>query len=625
MRKSLFALLLFIVSFAVCAQNINPRTPLNVQSAIEKQTRTKFGVPGEKYWINHANYTINVNFDPGKSLLKGSASIIYYNESPDFLEKIVFNIPQNLYKMGNARDWDMGNTDVHNGVDIKSLEIGGKVIEKGGSGYYETGTKLITGLQKTLYPSDSIVIKINWEEKIAEEVSIRSGKYNDSSFFIAYWYPQIAVYDDVDGWDMINYRGSVEFYNDFANYDVTINVPNDWMVWATGIWQNPETTLQKEVLIRYQTAQQTESVINIISTDNHIQKNVFRKDAKGDFHYKAKNVPDFAFAVAKGFSWDGCSVKVSEEETVFVDAVYAPKSISGPMVAEYAKSSVHYMSYELPGLSFPYPKITTYLNGTPKGGMEFPMMTNNGDSPNAVDAFVVTFHEICHTYTPFFMGTNEKKYAWMDEGFAELFPSVMTDSLFKGNNYLLDVIKSYEKSCGTDLDLPLMVPSYLEAADYKAYRLSAYIKPAVALVYLQDALGSERFRLALQYYMITWKGKHPLPLDFFNCMSVAANEDLSWYIKPWFCDWAYPDLAVSKLTNDNNVVVENVGGLPLPITLKVEYKNGISAIYNKDTSIWKYDSKTVVLVLPENGEIKSVEIICDYIPDINHLNNRLEK
>jgi hypothetical protein len=580
----------------------------NLQNALKQGTRTLNGVPGKNYWQNHADYKINAVFNPDKAKVSGIVDVAYFNESTDTLNYLVFNLNQDIFREGNSRDWDLMGLDLHKGTMIKEIKIGNESFVEADKKWNRQGTKLFLNLDQPLFPKNSIKLSLEWEAKIPEKRSIRMGKYSDSSFFVAYWYPQIAVYDDIDGWDRINYGGSVEFYNDVNNYDVTLEVPQNWIVWATGEIQNRETIFSETVNKRIEQASSSDEVIAIITQADYQANDIFNDNHKVlKFNYKAQGVPDFSFAVARGFNWDASRLFVDskQEQAVFISAVYPEHAISGSSVAQYSRQSIDYMSRYEPGLSFPYPYMTTFLNGRRGGGMESPMMANNGDPASPAQAFGLTFHEIAHSYMPFYMGTNEKKYAWMDEG------------------YLKRLVAGYENAAGYENDIPPMIPNQLLSTDYSSLRLASYTRPALAYAFLQDAMGAAAFKKALHFYMVTWARKHPLPMDFFRAMEVASGEDLSWFIKPWFYENAHPDLALVKVTEDNQVVVENRGGLPVPVCLTILYDDGKQQTICESTAVWQENSEHYMVSFESNRKIAEVWLGNELIPDSQRENNHI--
>lgn len=623
MKKLLFQLFLFF-PLMVIGQQSNYFIPLNLLKTYQQGTRSMHGLPGPNYWINQAHYTMDVVFDPVYSSISGQASIRYFNNSPDTLSAIVFNLYQDIYRKGNSRDWDLGMDDLHDGMQFSKMILGEESIDmQNRRAFSRQGTKLIVRPTQALLPFDSIDILTEWQVKLPQKRTVRMGKYNDRLHFVAYWYPQIAVYDDLDGWDMINYNGSVEFYNDFNDYDVTIRVPSNHGVWATGLLQEPEKVFTDEVVKRYHIALQSDSVVRIIQTADYAASKVFKDSRSLVYNFKASAVPDFSFAVGKELLWDAVSLVADQQSgrRVLAAAVYHEGAAHYEKVAEFSRKSIEYMSTEMPGIPFPYPHMTTVCSGRSGGGMESPMMAINGTPEDASANFGLTFHEIAHTYMPFFMGTNEKKYAWMDEGWATLWPHVLVDSLFPDHSYIENLIKSYENGAGNEWDVPPMTPNQLLGADYKSLRFGSYTRPAVTYYFLEQAMGEEVFKQALRYYMLAWKGKHPSPLDFIRIMELVADQDLDWFFKPWLYNYAYPDLSIRKITDDRQLVIENTGGLPLPVYLELVFTDDSKDWKIFPITVWNNGERTIVVSLPEDKHVQKIVLGSEKIPDVNKKDN----
>lgn len=607
------------------AQTTTNTFPINWQRAIEKQTRTTNGNPGEKYWQNHARYQLNATLSVKKSRIKGQGRIKYFNNSPDTLDRLVFNLYQDIFRKGNSRDWDLGVADLHDGTSILSLRWGDSPINpQDQTKVNRLGTKLIVRPGMKILPGDSIEIEISWVVPIPSKRTVRMGKYSDSIVFVAYWYPQIAVYDDIDGWDMISYGGSVEFYNDFNDYEVSLKVPANYLVWATGTLVNAEQIFSEPILKRIQQARQSEKVVRIIDASDYKRRNVFRKGAVKEFKFSAYGVPDFSFGVGLGLIWDAVSASIDNEDgSILASAVYPAGAVHWNKVAHFSQLSIEYMSKQIPGIAFPYPQMTTIHNGKSAGGMETPMMAINGAPSTESGNFILTFHEIAHTYMPFYMGTNEKKYAWMDEGWATLWPHKLTDSLYPSGHYITQLMRGYEQVAGTENDLPPMIPNQFMSANYSSLRLASYVRPAVAYYFLEQTLGAEIFTAALRQYMHTWKGKHPIPSDFFATFERVADSDLSWFFDPWFYDRAYPDLALRKITPDNQIVVENLGGLPLPVNIKVTFVDDTTEEFMLKPDVWRSGKSSLMIPLTSRLPVRELELGDRTIPDVNRKNNKL--
>lgn len=617
--KGLFPL--SVIVFLIFTVNLNSQNvyniPLELKKAYKNGSRSIDGRPGPNYWQNSSNYNISAELDAEASMLKGEEIIWYYNNSPDSLRMIVFRLYQNILKLGNARGWSIGNVDLGDGIQIDSIKIDGGIKRT-----QNTSTNLIAYLNEIIIPGDSTKVYVKWHFHIPEKRQLRMGNYGNNIFYLAYWYPQIAVYDDIDGWDLNEYLGATEFYNDFNNFNVNIKVPDGFTVWACGDLQNPEKHYQKGILKSIEKVWNSDEVVKIITPEIRKSKKVFVKNPSNIWHFKADYVPDFTFAAAKSYNWDAKSVVVDtiNLRRVFVDAAYPDEYRNFNVATEWAAKGVEIMSFNLPGVPFPYEHITSFSNGKRGGGMEAPMMANDGDPKSLAEAAGLFFHENSHSYFPFFMGTNERKYAWMDEGWAAYLTYQIMDVVEPENNYLENLCNRFESINGSEKEVSLMTMSY-NITNHSAYRVHAYNRSALAYHFLRDALGDSVFKFALHEYMYRWQGRHPLPYDFFASFSDASNRDLNWFIKPWFFETAIADMGIKKITNNNKIIIENYGGLPLPIKLKVEYTDGSEDDLFENTSIWSSGNTAAIISANSDKTIKQVKLGDNNIPDINSINN----
>jgi hypothetical protein len=327
-------------------------------------------------------------------------------------------------------------------------------------------------------------------------------------------------------------------------------------------------------------------VVRIIDSNDIIQKNITVSKANNTWKFKAENVTDFAFAMSDHYLWDGSSLIVNKGtgRRVFINAAYNKDSKDFYKVAKTARQEIEYMSTVLPGVPFPFPAETVY-NGS--GGMEYPMMVNDSSVPDSIMVGLAS-HEISHSYFPFYMGINESKYAWMDEGWAAYIDFMTTSNLYSIERIKNSRVTAYKKAIGTDIDLPIIaISKYLKSP---VYRYNAYIKAAYFYNMLKEYLGDKLFFKSLHEYMNRWNGKHPIPNDFFNSMSNASGEDLTWLIKPWFFEYGYLDLAIKNISlsgNDYKIVIEKKGSYPGGFKLRLTYADGTNEIISKNVSIWK--------------------------------------
>lgn len=593
--------------------------PLNIQKAYEKGTRNYDGTPGENYWQNSSDYKIKVSVEPPSRLVSGKENIIYYNNSPDTLKEIVFNLYQNAFKPGAKRDVQINPKLLTEGINISKLLIRRNEINID-SNVIVSGTYLTLKLIDPLPPNSNIELELEWTFTIPNGKAWRMGKIDSTTFFVAYWFPHIAVYDDIQGWNRYNHTGQSEFYNDFSNFDVEITVPNTFSVWSTGVLQNPSQLFKKEYLKRYEKAHESDTVINIISKED-LNKEIYNSNNLTNiWHYKAENVTDFAFGISDHYLWDAVSLVVDKEKNkrVYATAAYDKEAKDFYKAAEVVRKSIKYFSYELPGVPFPYPALTDF-NGN-SGGMEFPMIINDQSVSTYRGLVSLTSHEIAHNYFPFYMGINEKKYAWMDEGMATFIP--IEFQIEEGKDTVIERnVSGYQKFAGQENEVPSVIPSFLLSGT--PYRNASYRKPGLAYYYLRSALGKEKFDKAFHEYMARWNGKHPIPYDFFFTFNEVTGENLNWYWKPWFFEKGYPDLAVKNVVQDDDsikILVEKEGKIPVPVYLKITGNNSEKEI-NKSVEVWKKGEKEIWITENINFKYESVKLGNSKIPDVDKSNN----
>lgn len=597
--------------------------PYNIQQAVINKTRTNSGVPGEKYFQNHSSYKIKARFNTRTGELNGRANITYFNNSTDTLHKIVMRVYQNIFRPDAIRDDEVEAINQSEGMVISDLYVNGESYSNEMSLHTRTeGTNFYILLKNDLRPGDSCQINIAWNFTMPQTAVHRFGKYSDATFFVAMWYPQIAVYDDIDGWDEMQYNSTQEFYNDFNDFDVTISVAAGNMVWATGNWVNAEDLLTAQVFDRYQKAGSGEELVHIIRQGDLVNNAIF-KGGRNSFRYIAKQIPDFVFATSNHYLWDATSVIVDSQnkKRVLVSAVYPVESVDFSNVAAVGAEIVERLSSESYGISYPYFAVTVF-NGD--GGMEYPMMINNRSSRNYSSSVFLTLHEIAHGYFPFMTGINERKYSWIDEGLTSYLPMETQDSLKSDYNTMSSFVARYDVMSGTDADIPLMVPAY-QTKEY-SYLYYSYYRSTMAFYMLENLMGRDTFRLAIRNFIETWKGKHPTPYDLFNCFKKATQTDTEWLIDQWFFGSGYPDLAIADVSTDNENVkvhIRNMGNFPVPVVLNFIYENGDTITVKRNIAIWK-DHSRLHINQPIKPGLKKIELGNFTIPDKDRKDNLYE-
>ncbi len=621
-----FFLVVLLLSNSMYAQKSSLNIPLNIQKAINKGTRSLDGKPGFNYWQNKAEYKIKAELEPKTRMITGQEAIVYFNNSPDTLKQIVVKVLPDLYRKGNMRDFEISPNDITNGMHVSKIDVNGEKIKTDGAdkAIRREGTNLFITLKSPIAPKSQTELKFGWSFILPKESNVRMGTYDSTSFFVAYWFPQVAVYDDIDGWDVVSYTGQVESYNDFSNYEVELTVPKNFIIWGTGILENPGEVLSKKVFEKYKEANNSDTVVKIIEEKDYKSGLVTAGNEKLTYKFKADYVPDFVFATSDHYLWDGSSLTVDKKSgrRTFISAAYKKESKDFYTVAKLARKAIESFSDQIPGVPFPYPKMTVF-NG--EGGMEFPMMVNDSSEPELMGTVHLTSHEISHTYFPFYMGINERKYAWMDEGWATMLPCDFQTANAPGYDPRARNAISFSEFAGNEQDVPPMVLSYELRGP--SYRTASYRRPGAAYEFLRQLLGDDLFKKSLHEYMSRWNGKHPIPYDFFFTFNSASGQNLDWYFKPWFFENKYPDLTLSATISGVGVEINvfNKGGLPVPVKIKFYYEDGTSEfVYEKNADEWKNGNTTVKAVLQMKKKIKKVELGTAQIPDVNLKDNTVE-
>lgn len=587
----------------------------NLQAPYEKGTRSPDGRPGKAYWQNKAAYTLHVNFNPVTRLVTGRVDIAYVNNSPDTLKQILFKLYPNLYKAGTPRQSAIAPEDLTEGVSIDTLRINGQLFNR--DSLTINGTNMTVRGQ--LVPKGkTIAFSIAYHYTLNKGSHVRTGEVEPGAHFIAYFFPRIAVYDDIDGWNRYPYNGRQEFYNDFCDFDAFITVPQHFLVWATGDLQNCSEVLAPTYCQRLREAEQSDAIRYIIdSTDN--PQTITANKPFNTWHYKAANVTDFAFATSDHYLWQSSSLVVDPKtrRRTRVDAVFNPKHKDYFWVASDARKTVEGMSYFFPKWPYPYPHITVF-DGLDQ--MEYPMMVNDNPVESREESIELTDHEIFHTMFPFYMGINETKYAWMDEGWATIGEWLLSPYIDSSITDTYGVVPT-ERHLGTESDLPIVA---LSTETDAAYFTNSYPEPAMGYLYVRDLLGDSLFTRALHFYISQWNGKHPMPLDFFNCMNTGSGHNLNWFWRRWFFEGGYADLAISSVVKkgaDYVITVIAKGSKPVPVDLTLTYADNSTRKIHSNISVWERGGRTLTVTVPASRELKKVELGSTWVPDADKKDN----
>jgi hypothetical protein len=614
LKRSILLLLIFLFVAMITRSQPLP-VPRNIQAAYQKGTRSADGKPGKNYWQNRADYTLHVSFDPASRLVAGKVDIVYFNNSPDTLRQIWFKLYPNLYKAGTPRQSAISPKDLAEGVSIDSLWINGQLIEKRFIGI--NGTNMTVNRQ-SIGSGKSARFSVVYHYTLNKGSHIRTGEVEPNAAFIAYFFPRIAVYDDIDGWNRYPYNGLQEFYNDFCDFDAYVTVPKNFLVWATGELQNCSEVLRPLYCQRLQQAERSDALQYIVdSMDN--EQVVTTDNPFNTWHYKASDVTDFAFATSDHYLWQSSSLVVDPKtgRRTRADAVFNPRHKDYFQVAADARKTVEGMSYVFPKWPFPYPHITVF-DGLDQ--MEYPMMVNDNPVATREESITLTDHEIFHTMFPFYMGINETKYAWMDEGWATIGEWLLSPYI---DSSIIDTygVEQTSKHLGTEADLPIMT---LSTETNAAYFTNSYPEPAMGYLYVKDLLGDSVFLKALHYYISQWHGRHPVPFDFFNCINTGSGRNLNWFWRRWFFEGGFADLAVKAVTQKGStatVTIQSKGSKPVPVDLVITYADQTKEKVHRSVAVWENGAKSINITVPAKKVIQMVELGSTWVPDADKSDN----
>ncbi|HQW84766.1 MAG TPA: M1 family metallopeptidase [Ferruginibacter sp.] len=618
--KKYYAVLMMIFMMQFSFAQTSLPIPRNIQKAFDKGTRSINGLPGKNYWQNHAAYNIAVNFQPATRIVSGTEEINYSNNSPDTLKIIVFKLYPNIYKKGSPRLMNIQSDDLTEGVKIEKILADNEPID---TKKYRIDATNMTVRIKPLPPGQSIKFDIGFSYTLNKKSHIRTGEVAEGAYFIAYYFPRIAVYDDIDGWNLNPYLGTQEFYNDFCNFKTSITVPGNYLVWATGDLQNTSELFESKYQQRIQLAETNDAIIDVIDSNDVKNGGIVKPANTHTWIFEANNVTDAVFAISNYYVWQSSSLVVDKKtgRRTRVDAVFDPRHKDYFNVASDAHKTVHAMSFSFPQWPFPYNHETVF-DGLDQ--MEYPMMVNDNPVQDRAESIELTTHEIFHTMFPFYMGINETKYGWMDEGWAtigEWLISPMIDSS------IVDLygVAPVENTAGNEIDLPIVTLTTQQNGT--SMFINSYPKPAMGYLFVKDMVGDDLFYKGLHNYFSNWAGKHPIPTDFFFSMNEGSGKNLNWFWKSWFFDDGVPDLAIANVVEKGyrkQVTIERKGTKPVPVDLTVTYQDGSIQKFHQSIAVWEKGNKTSIVNFNASKKIKNIKLGSSHVPDINKKDNEKE-
>ena len=615
--KKLLLSCLFLASTFSFSQDLYK--PRDIKQAYQNQTRSENGQPGPKYWQNRGVYDIQVHVNPPNREVRGKEQITYTNNSPDTLKALNFKLILNNHKPGAARLGPANPDFLTSGITIDKFIENGK--EKDWNDQND-GTNKTIRLTKPLMPNSSIDLNIDWHYDVSVQ-SGREGAIDSTTYFLAYFYPRVAVYDDYEGWDRMTFTGSQEFYNDFNDYTVSVTVPKNYIVWATGDLQNPNEVLQKQYADKLKESMLSDSIFNIATPEDLKNKQITNQANTNTWKWKASDITDFAIALSDHYNWDAGSVIVDKKNNrrASVQAAYGDESLDFHKMVEFGKHALDWFSNNYPGVPYPFSK-STIVRGF--ADMEYPMMVNDNSTPNLDFSRFVVEHEIAHTYFPFYMGTNETRFGFMDEGWATALEHLISiadlgeETAIK--NFQRFRVNRWIADSNMEEDLPIITPSNILSGS--GLGNNEYGKAAIGYLAMKDLLGDKGFTKALQGYMERWHGKHPTPWDFFYSFNDIAGENLNWFWDSWYFSNNYIDISIDEVNTRKGVInFKNLGGMPAPFDLIITYADGEVKTLHQTPEIWKENLSESKIKIKGLSDATSIKIEGGIFVDADTKNN----
>jgi len=647
MLKSFFS---FITSFlfftAVVAQpaapvetKYNPHTlfsPLFYPSG-GTISRAATGEPNIGYWQNKADYQITASLNDVTHLVSGSVTISYKNNSPHTLSFLWLQLDQNLFNKESRGQARMPvNTGSRYG-DSKSNFNGGYTIssvknlsDNSIADYIITDTRMQVRLPKPVKPGGDVVkIKIDFSFVLPEYGADRCGilkTKNGDIFTVAQWYPRMCVYDDIRGWNTDPYLGPSEFYLEYGDFDIAITAPASHIVVCSGELQNVGEVLTATQLSRLAEAKKSDQTV-LIRSEKEVTDPASRPSKTTlTWKFRISNSRDVAWASSKSFIWDAAKINLPSGKTSLAMSVYPAESNTTKgwvRSTEYIKGSIE--NYSKRWYEYPYPVAVNVASNV--GGMEYPGIVFCGSRATSSGLFGVTDHEFGHTWFPMIVGSNERRYGWMDEGF-NTFINSLADDDFNNGEYKSSQPMSASTSYmfGENTEPIFTTPDAMQEANIG---IALYLKPGYGLELLRnEILGPARFDYAFKTYINRWAFKHPTPWDFFRTMENVAGEDLAWFWRAWFIENYRLDQAIVSVKYDKDiaangaiVTIANLDEMAMPVNITYETKSGTKGSVKLPVEIWN-NTAVWKVKLPTTEELKSVDIdAAKVFPDMNFSNN----
>jgi hypothetical protein len=605
--------------------------------------RTGSGAPGPGYWQQQVDYSLDVQLDPETRLVSGKGRVTYSNNSPDTLDYLWLHLEQNSFRgdglAGAVSTRGPGGTR-HVGSEGYALQ---PMRGTDGAELKFTAMDLVgrLDLPAPLAPGAQFSWDMAWSFKVPETDRRRFGLEQveqGTVFELAQWFPCVAVYDDVHGWNTLPYAGSGEFYTNFGDYNVRLTVPRTYLVVATGVQQNPQETWTAEQQQRWDRARRSSDTVMIVDKDE-VSQPASRPAGEGPlaWHFKAQKVRTFAFAASEAFLVDACSLEGTPESTLLISAYPKEGLPTWSDSTQMLRTAMR--GFNQRWFTYPWP-VMNNVNG-PEGGMEYPMIIFCGGRRSERGLYGVTSHELGHQWFPMLVNTDERRHAWMDEGFNTFI------DYYSQWDWFSDPAQDAENRAGRGNPAGMaafMARRDMAPIDTPPDRLGRgllspleYSKTGCGLVLLRESvLGPERFDAAFRTYIRRWAFKSPRPADFYRCMEDAAGMDLAWFWRGWFQETGTLDQALVEVEQpraawhsdtgewtwtEGRIIVENRGELVMPLFVDVAFEDGEHTRIDLPVEIWASKNRWSELV-PAHAKFKSVTIDPDKaLPDVARDNN----
>lgn len=615
--------------------------PREVQQAYAKGTRSPDGRPGPNYWQNHAEHRIRISLNPPSRRVQGEQEIVYTNHNPDPLSSLVFRLYMNAHHPSAMRERPVDARFLTQGITVEQFSIDGKTLAWDNPAdplayhNFPGSTVHAVTLAAPIPTKGSVRIRMRWHYDLVADKGWKEGAIDETSYFLAYFFPRVTNYSDYGGWDFAPFTLGREFNNDFADFSVEVEVPRDFVVWATGMLQNPADVLQPEVLRQLEASFKSDEVVTLAQVADAKAGKVTARGERLVWKWQAENVPDFAIALSNHYRWDAASTVVdpASGRRASVQAAYPDSARDFKPAVSMAQQTLEFASTVYPGVPYPYPKTTIVLGSADE---EYPMMVNDGSNvgtyyakalpQNAFTGFVAA-HEILHSWFPFYMGINEKRYPFMEEGWTTAFEYLRNREVMgvPAADMLFKAFRSSPLALPlSSMDLPIITPHDALWSQSAVFGFNQYGKAALGFLALKDLLGDAAFRAALHTFMARWNGKRPLPWDMFNSFNDAGVGNHTWFFRNWFFSHNHMDLAVDGVRREDRmqtVAVRNPGGMAIPFDVVVEYADGSSERVHLTPATWQADGRRTEVRIAGGKVLRTVTLDTGIYVDANPADN----